>query len=644
MTTGTLLSSKGLIERWQWEENNVLAAIMLDWDDVHAVATRTPSLDSAGSGQTRVETLLHRFKESGAAYLSIPEITLNRLLEKGELSLVAGQRPDKVYLRARDAALAELVTTELRARLPHINPSRTRAKNPLISFTGDLPTVAEVGLGFNPAHIELAHKADLAPVPRPIGYSWMQPEMIERTLSQTAALGATVIAIQGNLIPGHEFKMETTVEVMQRYRLKYAYFSESRHQKGDWFLAKNLAQEGLVILAHEFEPQELLEEDWNTISDRWAKLAIEAGIRLCSVRFFRTLHAADPLESVAYIQVLAQALGQAGFVTGQAGAINLTAFQPRQDAATLAGAGLSAAGAAGLAAELLPVPDAIKFLGTGAAALVLMGLPFLEQAKARTEHHHHHDHHDHDHEHEHGHVHSPAPATAYAPKGIALTTAVAYPAAVVTGNGAGPITTLTRTLALTMAGATALNATTTDPDYVMGIESYRGYNLDWLLPMGFAACSTLLTSRGKGLKSPWRWLPLAGVVLATLKNLGTGSRSDVLALFDREHPHAHTHHLSAFQRAAGDGKMALSSRPLRKWSLLAPLGAVGAALLKEKGQDDLAAVALTAAAAGEAAVLAGFRNGQRPLLKTLEGRAKGLAIGATLAGIAWGVTWLFNKK
>jgi hypothetical protein len=90
--------------------------------------------------------------------------------------------------------------------------------------------------------------------------------------------------------------------------------------------------------------------------------------------------------------------------------------------------------------------------------------------------------------------------------------------------------------------------------------------------------------------------------------------------------------------------MALSPKPLRKWALLAPLGVVGASILKQNKQDELAAFALTAAAAGQVATLTGFRNGQRPLLKTLEGRAKGWAIGAVLAGLFWLVFTLFNTK
>ena len=688
MTGGALASAKALLKRWQWEESNVLAAIMLDWDDVQAVATRAAAMSAETEpGERSVENLLSRFKEKGATHLSLPELTLNRLLQKGELSVTQGSSAGRIYLRAQDATMAELVATELQARLPQLQVNCSRSKNPLISFLGDLPTVAEIGLGFDPAQAELAHQVGLSPVARPIGYSWMQPDMIERSLDQAAALGAKIIAVQGNLVPGHEFRMQATLEAMQRNGLTYAYFSESRHQKGDWFLAKNLAPKGLVILAHEFEPSELLEDDWFTMSYRWANLAVEAGVRLCSVRFFRILHAADPLESLAYVEELANALRAVELVPGVAGDVDLTLFQPQRDTAALAWAGLSVAGAAGLAADLLPVPNPVKLLGVGATALTLASLPFLEKSKLEPghahdhdhhahhpdhDHHHHHDdhehHHDHPHEHahhphhdhgrDHGHQHDRIQATAYAPKGLALATTVAYPAAAAAINCANPVAALARALAISVTGATVLNATTVETDYVMGIETYRGYNLDWLIPLGLAAGSALLnpqnptqTTSKSSLnsaphhpKSIWRWLPLVGVVLMTLKNLKSDLTQDLLATFDREHRHAHTHHLSAFQRAVGDNKMALSPKPLRKWALLAPLGAVGAALLKRNGQEEMAVVALTAATAGQVATLAGFRNGQRALLKTVEGRARSWTMGAALAGVVWLLVWLFNKR
>ncbi len=677
MTAGAVVSARAVLARQQWEEANIHAGIMLDWDDVQAVATRAAL--SLPEGPAGILELLRRYKQEGASHLSIPELTLQRLLNRGEATVIQGTNPHRVYLQTQTAALADWLTGELQARLPHLQAERRRTKTPNLSFLGDLPTVAEVGLGFDPAHAELARQAGLIPVARPIGYSWVQPEMIDRTFDQAAAIGAKIMAVQGNLIPGHEFKLDHTVAAMRRHGLIYAYFSHSRHQKGDWFLAKSLVAEGQVILAHEFQPDELLEEDWNTAAYRWATLATESGIRLCCLRFFRILHAADPLESLAYVHTLAHALEHAGLLTGYVGQVDLSVFQPQRDDLALAAAGLSVAGAAGLAADLLPLPGSLKLLGVGAGALALAGLPLWEKAEGGRqkaehdhhdhEHHHYHDHdhphdhdprtsrltttthhdhnhhhHDHDH-HDHGHSHGPAPATAYAPKGLALAASVAFPAAAIALNGADPLDAVAQALAASAAGTTALSATTAESDYLMGVESYRGYNLDWLIPLGLAAGTALpIFRRGQlsivNLQSLIPFLPLAGVILAALR----GSQHDAAARLDREHRHAHTHHLSAFQRNLGDAKMALSPKPLRKWSLLAPLGVVTASLLKQSKQNDLAAIALTAAAAGQAATLAGFRNGQRPLLKTLEGRAKGWAVGLVLAGLVWLVASLFKKR
>lgn len=654
MTGGALAAAQLLPRRRRWEQLNFRVVLMLDWDDVQAVATRavTTSPDVRDVAQ-----LLSRFREQGATHLSLPELTLNRLLSKGQVSVTQGHSTSRVYIQTQSAALAALVATELKARLPHLDVKRSRGN--IISFSGDLPSVAEIGLGFDPDHAKLAHQAGLSPVARPIGYSWVQPEMIERTLGQAAKLGARIVAVQGDLIPGHEFKIQHTVEAMRRNRLVYAYFRESRHQKGDWFLAKHLAPAGLVMLAHEFAPQELLAEDLFTASYRWANLAVEAGIRLCSIRFFKILHAADPLESVDYVKELARALDQAGLSIGEPDGEGLVAAQPGPDQISLAWAGLSTAGAAGLAADLLPIADSLKLVTVAAGAATLAGLPLLGRNQQEHQHDHGHTHpghhdrhlepghtHHHGHEHGSGHSHGPALATTYAQKGLALAATAVYPAAATAISGAEPLAALVQGAAVGAAGATTVAATTVAADYLLGIEEYRGYNFDWLIPLGLAASTNLLASSNpqsiiKNQKSTR--LLLAGIALAAFRSLAGHLAPDLPATFDREHRHAHTHHLSEFQAKLGDLKMALSPRPLRKWALLAPLGMVSAALFKRNNQDELAAIALTASAAGHVATLTGFRHGQRPLEKTIEGRARGWAVGLALAGAVWLVISLINK-
>ena len=129
-----------------------------------------------------------------------------------------------------------------------------------------------------------------------------------------------------------------------------------------------------------------------------------------------------------------------------------------------------------------------------------------------------------------------------------------------------------------------------------------------------------------------------------MKSLTGSLVQDLPASLDREHRHAHTHHLSAFQRYLGDIKLALSPQPLRKWSLFAPLGAVAAALFQQQEQEELAAAALTVTAVGQVATLTGFRNGQRLIVKTAEGRARGWGIGILLAAIVWLMVLILGRR
>ena len=99
---------------------------------------------------------------------------------------------------------------------------------------------------------------------------------------------------------------------MAREGLALAYFAESRHQKGDWFVAKRRAPE--VVLAHRFTPQEMIPLDFHAASHHWAYLARERGIRFCYVNFFKVLHATEPLEGLHYVMHIKEALEHDGFV------------------------------------------------------------------------------------------------------------------------------------------------------------------------------------------------------------------------------------------------------------------------------------------------------------------------------------------
>jgi hypothetical protein len=326
----------------------------------------------------------------------------------------------------------------------------------------------------------------------------------------------------------------------------------------------------------------------------------------------------------------------------------------------------------------------------------LAALPFVKLPSGGGEHHHHdHDHshgHHHGDEHDHGHHHhGPAPApTTYAQKGLALAATAAFPAAAAAVNGPA-VCVLAQSAVIAASSAAAVSATTVDADYLLGIEEYRGYNLDWLFPLGLVAANALLahdhrqknvwrrlgnlgmkpklkpkwknslTSRSRpgmvadGLlgflhnrnskfQNPkWNWWPAAAVGLAGLAGVAGKLPGDLPGALDREHRHAHTHHLSQFQAKLGDAKLALSPRPLRKWAWLSPLGAVVAVTLKLAGQPQWAWLGRWAAVEGQVSLQTGFRQGQRPLAETARPRAKSWLVGAGVAAGLWAAARLLRK-
>jgi hypothetical protein len=625
---GTAAAISALVRRHQWEQGNNRMAICVDFEDAQAASIR--------SGLPFDQMLL-RLAQAGATHISLPEWTLNRLRIWGQLTPRAPEAAPGAMPVPRDpplvghwnylygeAGLVAKLAGELGQRLPHLqaavlNDGSSQATTLL--FAGDLPTIGEIGLGFDDEMAALIQQNGLGVVPRPVSYAWPEPGLLRRTLAQAAGVGRYV-AFDGDMILGHEMHLDATVAALEEHGLTFVYFAQSRHQKGDWFVAKRRAPH--LVLGHRFSRADMVPLDYHAACHNWIHLARERGIRFCYVTFFRVLHATAPLEGLDYVHHLKHALEDAGFpvsreegvppAVGQTpGSVPTDRPVPAPDTLELVAAGVAAAGiGAAAVSELANLPQSLAIPLTLAATGGAAALPLVEKRRnersarlsmaANSLQGHSADHsHDHDHDHDHGHtsLHSLYPPS-YAPKLLALGAAVFGPVAAMQAGGL-------EGMVYQLAASAVMAIVTSGQEYHLRIEQFRGFNLDWLLPL--ASVAMRLPDRKA---RAWSLTALGAVWLAAQQR-----DMDGLALIDPGHAEGHTHHISAAMGMIGDIQMSLGPKPARKWAGLGPLAAGLRELMVGDGRADLATPLSFLAALGYALGLVSFRFPERALQETL---------------------------
>jgi hypothetical protein len=599
---GTAVVLPLLIRRRRDELRDRRVAVCVDLEDLRSAALR------GDLGWDRMFELVARHC---ATHVSLEEITLGRLLASGRVVLLPPARPEAsadavgfpLEMTGDDQILSHL-ESELATRLPQTRPRKAGAGR--LRLVGDLTAIADIGLGFETPLAARIRSHGLEVLPRPVSYPWPEPALIRRSLAQAAAVGR-LVAFSGDIVLGHEMHLDVTVDALREYGLATVYFAESRHQKGDWFIAKRLAPR--VVVGHRFAPDTLLGLDVHAAVHRWCDLVEEGGIRLCYVDFIRVLHATEPLEGLHYLEHVRQALEDRGFAVSAEVGHQQSMTRPSPDELSLAG--MAAGGVAGSAiSTVLDLPAALAIPAIAAATAAGALAPRLDEPRTELE---------------------ASYPPSYAAKALALAVASLAPAGAVGSLRGEPSTGCAwiSGIGLNAAAGAILAAVTAGDDYRLRVETYRGLGLDWAVPLAVAL---------RSIPQPrLRWASMAALV-AAWASVAT-RRSDLLARFDAPPPEAHTHHLSAAQRAIGDLALACGPRPVRKWAGLGPAAAAAALRLSGHEQPIAASVAAVLAAIGYSSALTGFRHPERAFDRTLAGTLPSFG-----AGVAAGAMLLLARR
>jgi len=631
MAAGGVAALQTLSRRRLPRANDRTLSLVVEFDDVAAVSVRT------GLPLAELLKLLHA---SGATRCTLPERTLQRLLDCGQLFQSVPREPNAqpapfgrwVYLTSSDADLVQVITAELQARLPHIRACVLTGDPHTLSFAGDMDSIGAVGLGFDARLAEIIHRGGLGVVPRPVSYDWHERALIGRTLAQAAELGDGVVAFEGNLILGHEMHLGETVSALEEHGQTFAYFAESRHQRGDWFIAKRRMP--YVIIAHQFTPAQMIPEDFHSIAHHWANLARERGVRMMFANFFRVVHASEPLECLKYLEHIRGAVQGEGLVLEGPFFRRRVPSAPSERAAEKPQIAylesLVPVGAGTLAVAALLGLNDLQALALSSAGVLgsLAVTGRLDRA---------HD------------VLEEQYAPAYASKLISLAAAALAPlAAVALANSSdNPLEALVLDGLIGASTAAAVSALMSSDEYRLRVEEYKGFDLELWLPLAGALVSFTLSAPDTASRPNTSRASTgeSGAFASVLSGAGLGLALSVVgwyatrrlvpdpfARYDLAPAMSHTHHLSAAMRRVGDTMLALGPRPVRKWAGLAPFGLALSIAARRGGMRPLALAGTLLSVAGHVAANTGFRRPERDPLLTARAVGNSWLMGS-LAGL-----------
>lgn len=391
---GLLAASFVVWQRHQVEVANSTIELVMDYEDVSELAQI--------EGIDRTE-LLRQFREAGITTLAVYDVTLEKLHQSGQVSVIAGAdlmgqsrtglldsalwqqwreanllSPEYLYIVGGDAAVfSELREDLLRrfgTRVVELNGSTQ-----VLAIKGNYEKLIEVELGISSTEVNDAASQGFFVIPRPVNYTQVKPEDIEVFFSRVGKVDAvSAVIFSGKEALGYPHLMEQTLQGLKQHQLTLGLIEHPVQlqffpQAGLLPLVPLIDYKAARVysISKAEQPKLLL----SAATDRWALSDQERNIRINLMRNYEQAIPGKTLleTNLQYVAETKQAIEVKGYSVGKAGVF--AAYFPSPWLLALMTVGVIAAGVLYLT-QLHPLSKTLQYVVFAVLSL-LFAVPIL---------------------------------------------------------------------------------------------------------------------------------------------------------------------------------------------------------------------------------------------------------------------------